>query len=342
MDRGIKIMIALGIVFGILISLIVVNQGSYTSITPNDRFFVVSIGESPEIDVNEWELKVEGLVDNPITLTYENITSFPVISEVVTLKCVAGPQGTANWTGVRLSAILDLAGIKNESREVVFFAEDGFSSSLEIPEATKPDVILAYEMNGETLPVDHGYPLRLVVPGKYGYKWVKWIVNIQVVDYDYQGYWESRGYDDSADVNIISDWWIHSVLLSVAAYVGTLSLLSGFRFSKEVAFGKKLPEMFSRKFHIRSSQIFNMILITVTLIWIILAVDKRGNFPNTNHGILALVVMLLAIFGAVTGYMLKIKGKNKIIRTAHLSLNLMCYLLLLGAILTGILIAGIF
>ncbi len=342
MDRGIKIMIALGIVFGILILLIVVNQDSYTSITPNDRFFVVSIGESPKIDVDEWELKIEGLVNETITLTHEDITSFPIVSEVVTLKCVAGPQGTANWTGVRLSAILDMAGLKPEAREVVFYAEDGYSSSLEIPEATKPDVILAYEMNGETLPADHGFPVRLVVPGKYGYKWVKWIVNIQVVDKDYKGYWESRGYDDDADVNIISDWWIHSVLLSVATYVGTLSLLSGFRFSKEVKFGKKLPEMFSRKFHIRASQIFNMMLIAITLIWIISAVDKRGNFPNTNHGILALVVMLLAIFGAVTGYMLKIKGKNKIIRTAHLSLNLMCYLLLLGAILTGILIAGIF
>jgi hypothetical protein len=265
-----------------------------------------------------------------------------VISEVVTLKCVAGPQGTANWTGVRLSAILDMAGLKTESREIVFHAEDGFSSSLEIVDATQPDVILAYEMNGETLPVDHGFPVRLVVPGKFGYKWVKWIVAIQVVDYDYKGYWESRGYDDDADVNIISDWWIHSVLLTVATYVGTLSLLSGFRFSKEVKFGKKLPKMFSRKFHIRSSQIFNMMIIAVTLIWIINAIDKRGTFPNTNHGILALVVMILAILGAVSGYMLKVKGKNKTIRTLHLSFNLMAYLLLLGAILTGIIIAEIF
>lgn len=341
MDRGIKLILTIAVLFGILISFIVINQGSYTSITPNDRFFVVSIGDSPKIDIQDWVLRVDGLVENPLNLTYENITSFPAVSDVVTLKCVAGPQGTANWTGVRLSAILDMAGIKDGASEVVFFAEDGFSSSLEIADATMPDVILAYEMNGDTLPVDHGYPVRLVVPGKYGYKWVKWIVNIQVVGYDYKGYWESRGWDDDADVSIIYDWWIHSVLLSVAGYFGTLALLSGLRFSKDVKFGRKLPEMFTRKFHIRTSQIYNIILISVTLFWIIITYDKRGNFPNSSHGILALVVMILTISGAVLGYLLKFK-KSKAIRTLHLSLNLMGYLLLLGAILTGILIAGIF
>jgi hypothetical protein len=315
MNKGLKIIIALGIVFGILIAGIILNQGSYSSITPNDRFFVVSIGESPEIDADTWTLRIDGLVENPMNFTYENITSFPQVSDVVTLKCVAGPQGTANWTGVRLK--------------------------LTIADATSPDVILAYEMNEETLPVDHGYPARLVVPGKYGYKWVKWINHIQVIGYDYKGYWESRGWNDDADVAIISDWWVHSVLLSVAAYFGTLSLLSGLRFSKQVKFGDKLPKMFTRKFHIRMSQIYNMLLISVTLFWIINAFDKRGNFPNSSHGILALVVLILSLLGAVLGYALKFKSSNSV-RTFHLSLNLMAYLLLLGAILTGILISGIF
>jgi hypothetical protein len=341
MNKGLKIIIALGIVFGILIAGIILNQGSYSSITPNDRFFVVSIGESPEIDADTWTLRIDGLVENPMNFTYENITSFPQVSDVVTLKCVAGPQGTANWTGVRLKALLDMVGILEGALEVVFFAEDGYSSSLTIADATSPDVILAYEMNEETLPVDHGYPARLVVPGKYGYKWVKWINHIQVIGYDYKGYWESRGWNDDADVAIISDWWVHSVLLSVAAYFGTLSLLSGLRFSKQVKFGDKLPKMFTRKFHIRMSQIYNMLLISVTLFWIINAFDKRGNFPNSSHGILALVVLILSLLGAVLGYALKFKSSNSV-RTFHLSLNLMAYLLLLGAILTGILISGIF
>ncbi|UCE73990.1 MAG: molybdopterin-dependent oxidoreductase [Methanomassiliicoccales archaeon] len=341
MDHGWKIIIALAIVFGIIISWIVLNNEAYKEITPNDEFFVVSIGESPDIALDDWTLKVEGLVETPLNFTYENITSFPITSEVVTLKCVDGPQGTANWTGVRLKAILDLVGISEGAREVVVFGEDGYSSSLTIQEATSPDVILAYEMNGETLPVDHGYPVRLVVPGKYGYKWVKWITHIQVVDYDYKGYWESRGWSDDADVTIISDWWIHSVLLTVSAFFGSLSLLSGFRFSKHVKFGRKLPDMFSRKFHIRTSQIYNILLISVALLWMINAYDKRGNFPNTSHGVLALIVVILAVSGAVLGYVIKFKPGIKYLRTLHLSFNLLGYLLLLGAILTGILIAGI-
>jgi hypothetical protein len=341
MNKGWKVIIVLAIVFGALIATIILNQSSYTSITPNDRFFVVSIGESPTIDVEKWTLKFDGLVENFMNYTYENITSFPKKSEVVTLKCVAGPQGTANWTGVRLGALLEEAGIIEGAQEVVFFAADGYSSSLTISEATMPDVILAYEMNGETLPVDHGYPVRLVVPGKYGYKWVKWITHIQVVGYDYKGYWESRGWNDDASATIISDWWIHSVLLTVAAFFGSLSLLSGFKFSNQVNFGRKLPEMFSRKFHIRMSQIYNMVLISVALIWILNALDKRGNFPNSSHGILALIVVLLTILGAVFGYLLKFKYANKYIRTIHFSLNLLGYLLLIGAIFTGILISGI-
>jgi hypothetical protein len=341
MDRGWKIIIVLAIVFGILIAGIILNQSSYTSITPNDKFFVVSKGESPQIDTADWILRVDGLVENSLNLTYENITSFPIVSEIVTLKCVAGPQGTANWTGVRLKALLDMAGIRESAQEVVFYAADGYSSSLIISDATSPDVILAYEMNEETLPVDHGYPVRLVVPGKYGYKWVKWINHIQLVDYDYKGFWESAGWDDDADVTIISDWWIHSVLLSVAGFFGSLSLLSGFRFSKQVKFGSKLPKMFSRKFHIRMSQIFNILLISVALFWIIIAFDKRGNFPNTNHGVLAMIVVILAIFGAVFGYILTFKSEKKYLRLLHLSFNLLGYLLLLGAMLTGLLNSGI-
>jgi hypothetical protein len=341
MNRGWIITIVLAIMFGALISGIILNQESYKEITPNDRFFVVSIGESPEINTDNWILKVDGLVDNQINLTYDNITSFPIVSDIVTLKCVDGPQGTANWTGVKLKTILDIAHLKEEAMEVVFFGADGYSSSLTVSDATSPDVILAFEMNGETLPVDHGYPVRLVVPGKYGYKWVKWINHIHVVGFDYKGYWENAGWDDDADVTIISDWWIHSVLLSVAGFLGSLSLLSGFKFSKHVKFGPKLPKMFSSKFHIRTSLIFNLIIISVAVLTIINALDKRGNFPNSNHGILALMVVILCILGAASGYVMKFKKENKYLRTIHLSFNFFGYLLLLGSILTGLIISGI-
>jgi len=342
MDKGWKIVIALAIVFGLIIVLIVENFTSQSEITPNDEFFVVSIGDSPVIDAEDWVLRVDGLVENPLNLTYENITAFSSVSEKVTLKCIDGPSGTANWTGVRLKAILDMAGVKENATEVVFYAEDGYSSSLTIKDATSSDVILAYEMNGETLPVDHGYPLRLVVPGKYGYKWVKWMTDIEVIDNDYKGYWESRGWDDDADITALSDWWIHSIILTISAYFGTLAVLSGFKSSKQVKFGEKLPKMFSEKFHFRTSLVYVALLLPVSIFWIFNAFDKRGKFPNSGHGYLALAVTVLAVLGVLSGYLLKRDRDNINMRTFHLTATFLGYLLLLGTMFTGLIAAGVF
>jgi hypothetical protein len=203
-------------------------------------------------------------------------------------------------------------------------------------------VILAFEMNGVELPLDHGYPLRLVVPGKYGYKWVKWITHIEVIDYDYKGYWESRGWDDEADITAISDWWVHSILLTVSAYFGTLAVISGFKFSDHVKFGKKLPKMFTMKFHIRTSMIYAITILPVTVLWIFNSLNRRGSYPNSSHGILALAVTLLAVAGAASGYLLKRRRDNIDLRTFHLTTTLLGYLLLLGTIMTGLIISGIF
>lgn len=341
MDKGWKIIISLAIAFGLLILLILVNLTSQSEITPNDEFFVVSIGSSPDIDAGNWILRVDGLVDNPLNLSYENITGFPSTSEIVTLKCVDGPSGTANWTGVRLMAVLNQAGLKENATEIVFYGADGYSSSLTVEDASSSDVILAYEMNEEPLPVDQGYPLRLVAPGKYGYKWVKWITHIEAIDYDYKGFWESRGWDDDADITAISDWWIHSMVLTISAYFGTLSVLSGSRFSEHIEFGKKMPKMFSKKFHMSVSLIYLTILLPVSIFWILSSFDRRGNFPNSNHGFLALAVIVLAVIGAISGYLLRRNKDNVNLRTLHLTSTLLGYILLLGTILTGLIIGGV-
>lgn len=341
MDKGWKIIIVLAIVFGLFTLPILLNLTSESEITPNDEFFVVSLGSSPQIDVDVWVLRVDGLVENPLNFTYENITSFPRISEIETLKCVDGPTGTANWTGVRLKGILEMADLKENATEVVFYGADGYSSSLTIEDASDSDVILAYEMNGETLPIDQGYPLRVVAPGKYGYKWVKWITHIEIINYDYKGYWESRGWDDEADITALSDWWAHSILLTIAGFFGALSVLSGFKFSKQVEFGKKLPEMFSKKFHFRMSLIYLSILLPVSIIWVFNAFIKRGSFPNSNHGFLASAVMVLAVISLISGYLLRKNRDNVDMRTLHLISTLLGYLLLLGTMLTGIIISGI-
>jgi DMSO/TMAO reductase YedYZ molybdopterin-dependent catalytic subunit len=107
-----------------------------------------------------------------------------------------GYEGTGEWTGVPLSYLLEQAGYSQNTLSVVFYAADEYSSSISLEKALLEDTILAYKMNGVTLPAEHGYPVRLVAPHKVGYKWVKWIVKIELVDYVYEGYWESRGYSN--------------------------------------------------------------------------------------------------------------------------------------------------
>lgn len=175
--------------------------GSRTlGITPNKDFFVVDIKGTPPIDIKKWRLIVDGEVENPLNFTYKDIKKLPQHSEVALLQCVEGPFGKAKWTGVRLRDILSLAHPKKGAKEVVFHSEDGYSTSIILTTATKPNILLALKMNDEVLPKPHGFPLKAVVPGKFGYKWAKWIKRIEVVDYDYKGYWESRGWDDEANL----------------------------------------------------------------------------------------------------------------------------------------------
>ena len=170
-------------------------------ITPIEDFFVFDLGVQPDIDITEWRLEVTGLVDNPLVLTYEDILQLPSVTQVTHLQCVMGDlEGTGEWTGVPLKYILEMAKYKEDTVSVIFYAADEYFSSIDIGTALREDTILAYKMNEDTLPKEHGYPLRLVIPGKLGYKWVKWLVRIELVDYEFEGYWESRGYSNTGNV----------------------------------------------------------------------------------------------------------------------------------------------
>ena len=170
-----------------------------TNITPIEDFFVMDIGKQPEIDIAKWTLEVTGLVGNPLVLTYEDVLAFASVTQITYLYCMPGYEGTGEWTGIPLKYILEKAGYSESTVSVVFYAADEYSSSIPLEVALREDTILAYKMNGVTLPEEHGYPLRLVVPDKVGYKWVKWIVKIELVDYEYEGYWESMGYSNIGD-----------------------------------------------------------------------------------------------------------------------------------------------
>jgi hypothetical protein len=153
-------------------------------------------------------LVIRGLVSNQLNLTYSELENLRMVWEVVPLQCVFAPYPLPfNWTGIPLFYLLSLAGVQNGAKEVVFRGNDGFSSSISLDKAMHPTTILALKVNGTTLPPEDeyptglpgGYPYKVVVPCKFGYKWVGKIVEIEVVDYDYKGTYESQGFSDEAD-----------------------------------------------------------------------------------------------------------------------------------------------
>jgi hypothetical protein len=336
MDKYVKTLIALVVVVGSLTAWVIHGQLTKGDITPNDEFFTLSIGRVPDIDADAWELRVDGLVDHAIALSYENVTSMPPVDVTATLECVEGPSGTAVWTGVRLRDVLALAGLGQGARDVVFHAADGYNSSVDVDYAMGDDVLLAWGMNGEPLPRDQGFPLKVVAPGKDGYKWVKWVERVEVVGYDHEGYWESRGWDDTADKPVFTGWAPHAILLSLAALFGGLAMVSGMRFSQRSTFWRDLPAWFSRRSHIGSSVAYLALLFATFAFWTGRTLEQRGSVFYSMHGRLALLEVVVAVVGLLTGTALS-RGRERA-RAAHYYANLFSYLLLLGVILSGLIL----
>jgi len=319
----------------VAVSFVGLTIRSNESITPNDQFFKVAIGPSPVIDVSQWRLQIDGLVDHPMNLTYEETTSLPNITEVVTLDCVTGFSGRAYWTGTSLGDLIETLGVRQSVQEVVFFSADGYSTSLTISEASDPGVILAWGMNNVTLPVDHGFPLRLVVPGDFGYKWAKWITHIEFIDYDYRGYWETRGWADDASIAPTSDWHIHAALLSLAAVLGGFSALSGIRNSQSAVLAKKIPPIFAKRYHRYVSGVFYLVVFSAFLYWALVTYDLRGAVFYSLHGRLALLTVLFSIVGVISG--IPMLSDSSRFRFVHWVSNMTAYALLLVTIVLGLL-----
>lgn len=178
------------------------DKDSLDFVTQN-RLFTLSIGNIPRISADEWDLKLHGLVQNPQTLTYRDIINGPVSTLYTVLETISNPPGggligNILLTGTPLKLLLEEAVLHEDAREVVFRCADNYSTSITVEEALSDNVLLAYRFNGRDLADRHGYPVRAAVPGKYGMKWAKWITEIEVVDYDYKGYWERQGWSDYA------------------------------------------------------------------------------------------------------------------------------------------------
>jgi len=151
-----------------------------------------------------WTLIVDGLVDRRLNLSISDLLSMSLTSVNAPLYCVGGakyPVENGTWEGVRLKLILDKANIRPNATKVAFYAPDKFSTDLTIQDARTNDVVIAYKKDGELLKAGDGSPsLRLVVPGKWGYKWIRGLNHIELVDYDFRGFYESSGYSDEANI----------------------------------------------------------------------------------------------------------------------------------------------
>ena len=183
-------------------------------VTPPGLHYVLVHYDIPEVSGPDWRLSLSGCLEQPLVLDLEELRSLPAIATRVTMECAGNGRarylprpvsqpwlveavGTAEWTGVPLAALLDRAGVRGDAVDVVFTGADhgfergmeqDYQRSLSLADALSGDVLVAYAMNGQDLPPQHGYPVRLVVPGWYGMAHVKWLTSIEVIDREFAGF----------------------------------------------------------------------------------------------------------------------------------------------------------
>jgi DMSO/TMAO reductase YedYZ molybdopterin-dependent catalytic subunit len=167
-----------------------------------DDFRENSIKGPQVVDLETYELQITGLVDKPVALGYEEVVGeHPSHEKVVTLDCVEGWSVTILWEGVLVEDLIARAGASPEATAVVFHAYDGYTTSVPLDYIVDRDIILAYRMNGVVLPPERGAPFQLVAESKWGYKWIKWVTEIELSDDEsYKGFWETRGYSNTGNV----------------------------------------------------------------------------------------------------------------------------------------------
>jgi DMSO/TMAO reductase YedYZ molybdopterin-dependent catalytic subunit len=187
--------------------------------TPVDDFYTVNKNLAPTVvDGPSWALVIDGLVDRPGQLTLDQIRALPYQEAYRTLECISteivrGDHliGNQHWRGVRVADLLDRVGARPEARWILWEADDGFTESIPLEVARHPDTWIAYQMADAPLTVEHGFPVRVLIPGRFGMKQPKWLRRMQLADHDETGYWEQRGWDRDAVQRTMSriDWPRH-------------------------------------------------------------------------------------------------------------------------------------
>jgi len=154
------------------------------------------------INTDVYTLTIDGLVEQPNSLTYDEVLDNQKYTKVVTLHCVEGWSVDILWEGILLADLFEAVDIQESADTVIFHSEDGYSTALPLQTIMDRQLMIAYKMNGVVLPPERGFPFQLVAEDKLGYKWIKWITRIELSDdANYKGDWEQRGFDNEADVN---------------------------------------------------------------------------------------------------------------------------------------------
>jgi DMSO/TMAO reductase YedYZ molybdopterin-dependent catalytic subunit len=177
------------------------NEFMGINLTPMSKQNNNAINGTQYINKSTYVLHVTGLVENDVNLSYGQLLALPAYSEVANLPCVEGWSFAAQWTGFRVIDLLNLAGLKPNATYVVFYGADGYSTGLPLSYLRDRQILMAYGINNVTLPPERGFPFQVVAVNKYGYKWAKWITRIDVVNQTVEGYWESRGYSNTANAS---------------------------------------------------------------------------------------------------------------------------------------------
>jgi DMSO/TMAO reductase YedYZ molybdopterin-dependent catalytic subunit len=162
-----------------------------------DRFPVLHVGDVPRYadDLSDWDLRVFGLVDRELTITWDELVAMPSVDLTFDIHCVTKwSKLDTTWTGVRVRDLLESAGVRPGATHLVSHAEHGYTANVPLADATTDDALVAYRYGGEPLEPDHGHPVRLVIPHLYFWKSTKWLRGIELLAEDRPGFWEKNGY----------------------------------------------------------------------------------------------------------------------------------------------------
>lgn len=208
--------------------------------TKTEDYFVVRIGDIPQIDELSYKLKLSGCIENPTNYSLSELRALPLIEYPLTIECIGNPSfgpliATANWSGFHIYSLLDSLGLKSNATGVKYYAADGYYVTHTMGQLINNNVIGALYINDQVLPPIQGFPLRIINPGYYGAKQPAWVIEIEVIDMPLSDYWDDRGWDTSPRMHVDSKIFFpknqtsmksgKSILVGGAAYGGTRILM---------------------------------------------------------------------------------------------------------------------